>query len=89
MNTIMGSLGDGLSKAIVSALGDISVSHAFPYDHYASLKYRVNPLTDYWLLDMIVESLWRRTEKGPSQLRIDMLDILLRLYPDNQDLYLR
>ena len=85
----MKGLGTGLSKTLPSALGAIAVTRPNPYDIYSASIYRVNTLDDYRLLDQIVDRLWRHTECGNSQMRVDMMDLLLRMYPNNPDIYLR
>lgn len=89
VHAIMKGLGTGLSKALPSALSAIAVARPNPYDNYSAQVYRVGPLDDYRLLDQIVDRLWRQTENGHSQMRVDMMDLLLRMYPNNPDIYLR
>jgi hypothetical protein len=89
VHAVMNALGSDLNKTLPSALGTVAVSRSHPYDNYSTQMYRVKPLDDYKLLDHIVDRLWEYTEKGPSQLRVDIMDLLLRMYPNNPDMYLR
>lgn len=77
-----------LESVIESATSDIVISKPNPYDKNPDEDFGVSPLHDFSLLNKVVEAVWKRTAKGPDELRIHLMGSLLRLFPDDFNLYL-
>ncbi|KAG0284700.1 Zinc finger C3H1 domain-containing protein [Linnemannia gamsii] len=77
-----------LESVIESATSDIVVSKPNPYDKNPDEDLGVSPLHDFSLLNKVVETVWKRTAKGPDELRVQLMGSLLRLFPEDFDLYL-
>ncbi|KAF9085227.1 Zinc finger C3H1 domain-containing protein [Mortierella sp. AD031] len=77
-----------LEGIIESATSDIVVSKPNPYDKRSGEDLGVSSLHDFGLLNKIVETVWKRITKGPDELRVHLMGSLLRLYPNDFDLYL-
>jgi hypothetical protein len=75
-----------LHSTIVSAVGDISVTKANPYDHSTTEDTNVLSLRDFSRLNRVVESIWNQTAEGPQELRVEIMDVFLRLYPETPEL---
>ncbi|KAG0232497.1 Zinc finger C3H1 domain-containing protein [Mortierella sp. GBA43] len=76
-----------LHSTIVSAVGGISVTKANPYDHSTMEDTNALSLRDFSRLNRVVESIWNQTAEGPQELRVEIMDVFLRLYPENPELY--
>lgn len=74
-------------NAIASAAGAINVFRTNPYDHATVEETKVPSLWDFARLNRVVECVWNRTATGPQGLRVELMDLFLRLYPDNSDLF--
>ncbi|KAF8937453.1 Zinc finger C3H1 domain-containing protein, partial [Haplosporangium gracile] len=77
-----------LESIIESATSDIIASKPNPYDKNQGEDLGVSSLHDFRLLNKVVESVWKRTAKGPDELRVHLMGSLLRLFPEDFDLYL-
>ncbi|KAI1293241.1 Zinc finger C3H1 domain-containing protein [Mortierella claussenii] len=85
------TLGLSGSRSVVAwAVKKLDVLKTNPYDHAVSNTTKVLPLKDFTQVNMAIENIWRHTAQGPTQqLRLNLLDAFLELYPDNISLYLR
>ncbi|KAG0372803.1 Zinc finger C3H1 domain-containing protein [Mortierella sp. AD032] len=77
-----------LESIIESAMSDIIVTKPNPYDNNPDGYLGVSPLHDFGLLNKVVEIVWKRIGKGPDKLRVNLMGALLRLFPEDFDLYL-
>ncbi|KAG0003119.1 Zinc finger C3H1 domain-containing protein [Modicella reniformis] len=77
-----------LYNIVTSAVGGVSVSRTNPYDHSMVEDTRSLPLWNFARLNRIVETVWNRTAESPRELRVDIMDVFLRLHPNDPDLYL-
>lgn len=77
-----------LESTIGSATSDIVVSKLNPYDKNPGEDLGVSSLHDFSLLNKVVDTVWKRTAKGPDELRVHLMGSLLRLFPEDFDLYL-
>jgi hypothetical protein len=77
-----------LESIIESATSEISVSKPNPYDKNSDEDLGISSLHDFGLLNKVVETIWKRTAKGPDELRVHLMGSLLRLFPEDFDLYL-
>lgn len=74
-------------NAIASAAGAINVFRTNPYDYATVEEAKVPPLWDFARLNRVVECVWNRTATGPRGLRVELMDLFLRLHPDNPELF--
>ncbi|KAH7049931.1 hypothetical protein BKA57DRAFT_326801 [Linnemannia elongata] len=79
---------ENLESIMESATSDIVVSKPNPYDKNPGEDFGVSSLHDFGLLNKVVETVWKRTAKGPDELRVYLMGSLLRLFPEDFDLYL-
>ena len=77
-----------LESIIESATSDIVVSKPNPYDKNPGEDWGVSSLHDFNLLNKVAETVWKRTAKGPDELHVHLMGSLLRLFPEDFDLYL-
>ncbi|KAF9137339.1 Zinc finger C3H1 domain-containing protein [Mortierella sp. GBA39] len=77
-----------LDSVIESATSDMVVSKPNPYDKKPGEDWGVSSLHDFNLLNKVVETVWERIAKGPDELRVHLMGSLLRLFPEDFDLYL-
>ncbi|KAF9150951.1 Zinc finger C3H1 domain-containing protein [Linnemannia schmuckeri] len=76
-----------LESIIESATSNIIASRPNPYDKNQGEDLGVSSLHDFRLLNKVVETIWKRIAKGPDELRVHLIGSLLRLFPEDFDLY--
>ncbi|KAG0359220.1 Zinc finger C3H1 domain-containing protein [Gamsiella multidivaricata] len=77
-----------LGNIISTAAKDINVTKMNPYDRAENAEVRVLPILDFSQVNRVVEAVWEHTAECGSDLRVDIIDSLLRFFPENPDLYL-
>ncbi|KAF9921282.1 Zinc finger C3H1 domain-containing protein [Linnemannia zychae] len=77
-----------LENIIESTMNGIPILRSNPFSKSVDAGSEVSQYYDFTLLNKVVETLWKRTAKAPDELRVQLMEVLHRLYPDDFDLYL-